>query len=455
MRNRACALCVLMVVTVMVGQIDAAEPRLRRISAAEAVAIALKSNRTLLAASLAQRAAQAEVGIARGAMLPRLDGIENYSATDNPVLVFSDLLLQQEFSQSNFALSSLNHPGTLSNFQSQIQLSVPVFFGGKLLAGFKAAKFGAEAERWRETRVRQEVAFAALQSYYAAALAEENLNVVERALRAARAHLAETRNLRAQGLAVNADVLRTEVLTGSLDERRTDAQSQLQIAWARLAHVLGDEDERLAPEPLMPKLSGSLFPACVSFADLRREAIAQRPEIRIAAANVAQAEQEVTIARAEFLPSVSVATSYENDSEKLVRAGNNFAVFAYARLNLFNGLATKSKVDETLAQLNRARTLAADLKHAIELEVETAWRTLKAAEQNVSVAQRNYSYARDALRILEDRYSTGLATNVDVLDAQAALQEADLESARARVAATVDKAALDLATGRMPIVIER
>jgi outer membrane protein len=428
----------------------AAEAPPRRLSLGQAISIALRSNRTIRAATLQAEAATSQVGVARGAMLPRLDAMENYSATDNPVLVFSDLLLQQDFAKSNFALSNLNYPGTYSNFQSQIQLSFPVYAGGRLLAGLRAAKFGAESERWREVLTREQTAFGVIRSYYSSVLAENRLEVVERALSAAQAHLKEADDLYKKGMAISSDVLRTKVMSGGLQEQRTDATSRMEISWAALAHVLGDEDERLAPLPLAINSPIVDRYSSARLDDLRQEAVAARPEIKIALAGVRQAEQEVKIARADYLPTMNLATTYENDSKALTRAGNNFAVFAYARLNLFNGLATKSKVDAAMAKLERARTLADDVRHGVELEVESAYRTLEAARQNVEVARQNYSYASDALRILEDRYQSGLATNVAVLDAQAARQQADMERVSARIALMVDSAALELALGKMP-----
>jgi hypothetical protein len=73
-----------------------------RISLHEAIAIALRDNRALKAAGYGREAALDEVGAARGALLPRLDALENFSYTDNPLMVFSDLLVQQDFSQSDF-----------------------------------------------------------------------------------------------------------------------------------------------------------------------------------------------------------------------------------------------------------------------------------------------------------------------------------------------------------------
>lgn len=440
----------ILVILALANGAAAAPPQRRRISLAEAIEIAMQRNRTLKAATLQSDAAKADIGVARGAMLRRLDAIENYTETNNPVLVFSNLLAQQEFSQADFNLSRLNHPATLSNFQSQVRFSVPVFAGGRLLASFRAARFGSDAERWRAARSRDEIAFAVIKDYYTAVLAEQRVGVVERALDAARSHLDQARNMFAYGKAVKADVLRSDVAVGSLEEEQTVAESQLRISWAALAHALGDESESLAPI-WNPGVLKTLAPSgAVPLDKLLAEAASDRLEIKIAAAQVKQAEEAVKIARADYLPSISVATAYENDSEQLTRGGNNFAVFAYAQVNLFNGLATKSNVDAAQARRARAVTVANDLRHAIALEVESAYRTLSAAEKNVQVARDNHRYASEALRILEDRYGNGLSTNVDVLDAQAVRQQADMGEVRAIIAVLVARSALDLSIGRSP-----
>ena len=70
-----------------------------------------------------------------------------------------------------------------------------------------------------------------IQSYYAAVLAEQQVAVVDRALAAASAHLSRATDLFERGMAVNSDVLRTKVLVGSFEQRRFQAESQLNIAW--------------------------------------------------------------------------------------------------------------------------------------------------------------------------------------------------------------------------------
>jgi outer membrane protein TolC len=216
-----------------------------------------------------------------------------------------------------------------------------------------------------------------------------------------------------------------------------------------VAHALGDEDRRLAPLAHPAGLQGGESPG-ESLEPLVTQALAHRPEIRLADARVKQAREAVTEARADYLPTVEIAGVYENDTQSFARAGNNGALLLTGRLNLFNGLATQSKVNAAQAQLSRAQVLAQDLRRSVALEVETAFRTLGAARRGLEVAQRDTDFAQRTLTILEDRYVSGLATNVVVLDAQTARAQTDMRLVAARVDVAVDKAALDLAVGIEP-----
>jgi outer membrane protein len=420
---------------------------LRRISLDDAIAIALRENRTLKAARLASEAADDRIGVARGSMLPHLDTDENFSYTNSPWAIF-DQLAQQDFGPKDFALDNLNHPPFTSNFQSQVRLSFPLFAGGRLIAAYRAAGFEADAEKWQVIQTRQRVEFVVIRSYYEAMLAEQALSVVNRALVAARGHLARAQDLFQHGKALNSDVLRTKVRVGALEQQRIEAESHFDIALVSLAHILGDEDERVAPleKPVPPE--AAISPGVLD--PLIARAIANRPEIMVANSRIQQARQNVTIARADYLPTVEIAGVYENDSARLARAGNNGALLVTGRLNLFNGLATQSKLEAAQSDLSRAQVLADDLRHSVALEVETAYRGLAAARQGLDVASQDSKYAESALKILEDRYGVGLASNVEVLDSLSAREETDMRLVNAQVSVAVDRAALNLATGAEP-----
>lgn len=427
----------------------AAEAKRERLRFEQALALALGHNRVLRAAKLASGAAGRDVGVARGAMLPSLDAVEDYSSTNNPTLVFSNLLNQQDFGANNFHVDRLNSPASLSNFQSMIRLTQPIFTGGRLWASLAASRDAAWVAHWREIRTRQEIEFDVIQAYYGALLTEERVGVLDRALAAARAHRRQAENLFAHGMVVKADVLRAQVMEGTFEQERTVATNQLLTAWDTLAHALGTEDRPVAPITNPPELNRAVAPPRRRLRVLIAKGLAMRPELKIAQFQVDQAEQNLKIARAGYLPSLSASVAYENDSKTLSRAGNSYSIFVTGRLNLFNGLATESQVGAAMERLARARELRDELTHGIALDVEKAYHALTAASENLDVARRNAAYASDAARILEDRYGSGLATSVAVLDAETARKEAAMQLAEARVAVLVTRAALELASGQL------
>jgi outer membrane protein len=153
-------------------------------------------------------------------------------------------------------------------------------------------------------------------------------------------------------------------------------------------------------------------------------------------------------AQADYFPTLGVLGQYELDSENLSQSGDSYAVFVNARWNVFNGLATTGKVQEAAAQAARSRLLRDDLAARVRVEVEKAWRGLTGATRQVEVAERNQQQAQENLAIVRDRYAGGLARSVDVLDAVATAEQADVELLQARVHRQVRHAELDLATGQ-------
>jgi len=445
------AVAIVIILAVVQGRANAAAAGSpNRIALAEALRIAMRQNRSLRAAGLEQRAAGSEVTVARAQILPRLDAIENYSNSNYPPLVFTDILAQQDFTTKDFSLSHLNFPSSYSNFQTQAVLSQSLFAGGRLLASLRAADDQADIGKFEAARTREQIEYEVIEAYYRAVLTEETTGVIARAIDAAQAHRRVADDRFRQGMALKSDLLRTEVMLGSLEQRDTEAHAQLNIAWAALAHVLGAEDQMVAPLVPDDAIAGAPPATLGRLDELTAEAPAHRPEFRIAQARVDAARQRVTIARAEYLPTISVAATYENDSQELTRAGNSYLVYAYVKENIFNGFASMADLDAARARLDRAKVLERDLREAIALEVESAYRNLGAARANIEVARHDCDYASDALGILEDRYRAGLAANVDVLDAQTSRSRADMQFAQARVAVVIDEAALRLASGEAP-----
>jgi len=377
-------------------------------------------------------------------LLPRLDADETFTETNNPTLVFSNLLNQQRFTKDDFAVNSLNEPSSLSNFGTRIRVEQPLFTGGKLLAGLDAAHESVAATEGQEARAEHETVFHTRRAYYGVLLADGNLTTVDRALAAAREHVDTARALFDRGVVVRSDLLRAEVLVGSLERQRIDAENATRTARSQLNYVMGTDGEiRLRETDAWPVFDPP--PALEQSMDI---ALHQRPDLQAMEHAWQRDEAALRQARADYVPSLGVIGQYELNSEDFSQTGDSYAVFVGARWNVFNGLATTGKVREAAAQAARTRLLRDDLAARVRVDVEQAWRGLTGATRQVDVAERNQERAQENLSIVRDRYTGGLARSVDVLDAVATAEQAEVEHLQARVSRQVRHAELDLATGQ-------
>jgi outer membrane protein TolC len=431
---------------VMLGAIaDRSVAQTNGLTLGEAVRTALAHNRALNAAREQGIAAQAGLTQARAGLLPRLDAEETFTETNNPTLVFSNLLNQQRFTQDDFAVDSLNHPSSLSNFGTRVRVEQPLFAGGKLRAGLDAAHAGIAAFEAQQARAEQETIFQTCRAYYGILLADGNLKAVDKALAASREHFETAQALFERGAVVRSDLLRAEVLVGSLERQRIDAENATRTARSQLNYIMAADGEiRLEESDAWPALDAP--PGLDQSTEI---ALGQRPDLQAAEHAWQRDQAALRQMQADYLPSLGVIGQYEVDSENLDQAGDSYAVFVGARWNLFNGLATVGKAREAAAHAARSRLLRDDLAARIRVEVEQAWRGLTGATRQVEVAERNQERAKENLSIVRDRYSGGLARSVDVLDAVRTAQEAEIELLQARVSRQLRHAELDLATGRL------
>lgn len=415
------------------------------LSLEQAIQFAVTNNRQLQAAYQLQDAAKRGIGQARAALFPRLDIIEGFTYTDKPTLVFSSLLDQSSFKQRNFAIGSLNEPTPITNLSSQIRLEQPLYAGGRLLANLRQAEAGADASNEMTKRTRHEVIARAVEAYYNVLLTEGNLAVVDKALLSSRSHLKRAKDLFDTGLVVRSDFLRTQVLVGSLERERLEAENALMVTRSGLRHVLGVEEESFR---LTETVKADDLPI-EGLETLIARAKEHRPDLNSSERETEGAAQRVREAEADFYPSLGLITQFEGNTRKFSTSAENFAVFVTAKLNLFNGFATREKVQEAQALLRRARLLHDDLSQAVALEVEQAYLGLSASRKQVTVAKENVAQADESLRILRDRYSAGLTRNIEVVDGETALKKAEQDLLQAQVSSQILRARLNLATGEL------
>ena len=413
----------------------------------EAVQLALKNNPSIQAADAYADAVRQGIVAAAANRYPHLDFSEGFERGNNPVYVFSSLLMQRQFSQQNFQLGLLNFPTPVDNFRTRFAASMPLYDAGQTTRRVRDARLDAQGAGRALERTSQEIIFSVIQAYTSELLAHENVRVAEASVKSTGEDLARAQARQEQGQALLSDVLLAQVQLAQAREDLIRARYSEAIGQATLNVAMG------APEDAVHQVEGALAESTFdggALDDRQRRALAARADYQQVLIGKAKAENGLSRARAEFLPTLDTFAGWEVDNETFAsRGGNNWIAGATLNFNLFDGGARRAKVAESRARERQADALAAQMASAIRLQVREAFLDLDSARQRVEVARQSAAQAAESLRILRDRYETGLGSITDMLGVETAHTRAQRDYLNGIFDCRIAYAALELATGEL------
>ncbi len=381
----------------------------------------LANNPRIRAAQSQVDASVARVSHARSGFFPQVDISESFNRTTNPMWAFGTKLNQEIISLADFDPSRLNDPEAIDNFATTLSVTLPVYDRGQIRGGLTQAKLDHKATSQLEDRIRQQVIVDVVVSYVGVLLAQEELKVVNETLKTAKAHHNMVRSRFRSGLVVKSDLLRAEVRIAELEQERLQAESQVEVARAALNAAMGVNIDR--SYHLVTTLERETEPPG-SLGTWISRSLENRPDLQQMQFQEIMAEEAVKKAKAAHLPGLYLSGSYEINSEDLSETADNYTLGAVMRFNLFSGLGLQAKVHEAMANLRHTQALARQLELGIRVETRQAFFMAQSAYQRIGVAQASVAQAEEGLRIVRNRYESGLFTIVNLLDAEVALQHA-------------------------------
>jgi outer membrane protein TolC len=298
-------------------------------------------------------------------------------------------------------------------------------FSFKLGKALEAARVARNAGDQDTQRARQLTALDAIRAYNQLLFSMEQLRVIRTNVQSKQTHVDYARNRRAAGVATELEVLRAEV---DLENARAEAlRAENEVSGARA--LLNTVMLRPTSSPIVPTDSLAVVPFAAEFAAAVKEALSARPELQLLRTQERVQSLLVDVTAADMKPSVDFTGSYGF----AVRRPRNlfdpdFSRWSAAvnlRVPLFDGKRTAGRVAQALAQRNTVTHQIAALENQIRLEVQSAFDALALADRTMQAAELNVTQARRASEMTEANYKLGAATQLDVVDAQQSLRQAE------------------------------
>jgi len=252
------------------------------------------------------------------------------------------------------------------------------------------------------------------------------------------------RDQRAAGVAARIDELRAQVELQAQQQRLIAAQDQRSKDLLGLARAIGlpaGQEFTLTDNAPYAPLEG------VSLDKALEDAYANRPDYLSAQLEARAARLSRKAAVAENFPTVTSSANYGDIGPNFGNSHGTFSASASLNIPIFPGTRVKADVLEADATLQHKQAELENLKGRIDQDVRSAFLDLDSASELVKVAKSNMDLARETLAQAQDRFSTGVTDNIEVVQAQESVSAADQSYISSLYAFNIAKVQLARAVG--------
>lgn len=430
------------------------------------VELALANNSQGKVADADVEASAARVGQAKSGFLPQLSASSSYTHTDFNQKDFTDVIggglggglgggglgggggrnpLSILFSiLGSRAAGDIGFEPADTFRVDQVKLNQALYAGGQIRAAYEAAKFLRESEEWRRESTLQQIEYDAKQAFFDALATQALVRVAEASISTFERQLYDAEQMFNVGRMSEFEVLSSRTELSVRQAGLVEARNAERLAMANLRRVLAlPQDTPLILEPTMEWLPFTLnIDELVAYADANSPALLALDQAILAA------EQDVERTKGQFLPRVGANVQYQNAHKGGFTQPDGWTFSIGAEIDLYQGGRRKHEVLEARAQKASAEAQREDLRFVIELGVKQAVIQIRDSLARIQRERTTVGFSRRGLQLAELRFSEGLGTTSQTLDAELALTNAETALVRALRDYAVANAALERAIGK-------
>jgi outer membrane protein len=407
-----------------------------QLSLEEAQALALKNHPQVLASQALSLRADKITTEARSAYYPALNG---------------EVTGAQANVNSRLGAGLINAPALFNHFGTGLTLSQLITDSGRTPNLVANAKLQAQASREDYRATQYDVILAVNQAYYETLLAVQLVRVSQQTVTTRQTIVDQISELTRQKLRSTVDLSFAQVNLSDATLMLLRAQDRLQAAYAGLGQALGTQESipyQLIEQPMPSEVPPEVAP-------LLTQAFQTRPELASLHLQL-EADQKFVFAERDLKrPTVSLmavggALPYINPGSANPNIPSGYEAAAVnVNIPIFNGHLFTARQQAAEYQLQATRQRSRDEQDRIARDVRVAWTHARTAFEAIATAQQLLIQANLALDLAQSRYNLGLASIVELTQAQLGQTSAEVENLNAKYEYQEAYAALQYTLGRL------
>jgi outer membrane protein len=335
-------------------------------------------------------------------------------------------------------------PSVNSATYGLLNVSVPIYAGGKIQYGIESSRFLAEAARLDAINDREAIMLNTINAFSNLYKAKAAVKVVKESLEGSKERVRQFTNLEKNGLLPRNDLLKSNLQESHTSLTLAEAENNLKLANANMNIMLGLPDTVV----LEPVITGWSTTQVKSIEDYLQLATLNRKDVEALSLRSKAAGTGVKAAKANYYPSVKMTGGYIASSVPhfvtITNAVNIGVGLSYSISSLWKNAAV---VDEAKSRQLQVEANAVRLADGIRMEVNEAYYNYTLSLRKIETYRTAVSQAEENYRITKNKYDNALMTTTELLDADIAQLQAKLNFAFAEADASAAYSKLLHATG--------
>ena len=300
-----------------------------------------------------------------------------------------------------------------------------VYTGGKISAANKSADAVVQENREKLLYTKSVLTTELAKRYYGYILSKEAQKVRRQVLEGIERHLSQAKKLENNGMLAMSERLHAEVAYSDALRQYKKAVRQTRIAQTGLKNTLSSSETITPVSPLF--LTREIKPL-QAYMDRAGE---QNHLLKQVAAKKEQAAQNYHARKSEHLPQIYLFGKYEVFQDDLTLLQPDWAAGVGVNFSLFEGFSDTHAIMAALKLREQVRYLELKARRDIETLVEKKHDALMMEIEQFEAVEASLKFANENLRVHQRAFKEGMATSLNVVDAQLALSKVKIEKLNA------------------------
>jgi outer membrane protein TolC len=343
------------------------------------------------------------------------------------------------------------YPDAPDNYRTRLDAQWPIYNGGRTDALERAARAEASAASADVAAAQADLRLEVARAYWALVTARASAAVVERSLARAQAQVKDARERLAVGLVPPNDVASAEAQESRQRMLLIETRNQRDVSSAELARLIGVDLLR----PIEPSAALDLSPSqAPGQEELVAEARAKRNERKALEERIEATVHLRAATESSRRPLIALAAGFDlarPNPRIFPRAeqwNDSWDAGITASWSLWDGGRARAEAAQAASVTLAARQRLAEFDSVLALEVRQRLLEIDSGRAAVAASEDFVRAAAEARRVVSERYRAGVIAQTEVLDAEVALLQAELDRTRAMAGVRFAEARLTRALGR-------